>query len=251
MSSNARPERSTEPFSRAPQGDGATAKRGTAIFVGPHPDDIELFAGGTAARLARLGHRIILCDLTRGELATHGTPAGRTIEAEAARIALGAEERVNLGLPDGHLDARDKAALRALASCIREYKPDTLFAPSERGRHPDHEAAAALCRRAVFFAALKNGDADGEPHHVSLLTHYMMRIGLTPSFVVPLDATDIASKMQAIQAHGSQVGPNNDSDGSGAAPAATSHATEVPASTVTLVGEPHFLDVITARDKTF
>jgi len=44
------------------------------LAFGPHPDDLEIGLGGTLAKHAALGHAVGLCDLTRGELATNGTP---------------------------------------------------------------------------------------------------------------------------------------------------------------------------------
>jgi bacillithiol biosynthesis deacetylase BshB1 len=206
----------------------------TALFVGPHPDDIELFAGGTAARLARLGHRVILCDLTRGEHASRGTPERRAEEAEQARVALGAAVRVQLGLRDAALCATDDDAAAALVACIREYRPSVLFAPARHARHPDHEAAAALCRRAAFLAGLAR-TTPGVPHHVSLLAHYTMRVAQRASFVVPLREEDLAAKRAAIAAYASQLAAPDD------------HTAERPQ---TLVGAAGFVDVLAARDRT-
>lgn len=48
-----------------------------ALVFGPHPDDVELASGGLAALLAAHGHAVGVCDLTRGERASRGTPAER------------------------------------------------------------------------------------------------------------------------------------------------------------------------------
>lgn len=213
----------------------SSALRGVAMFVGPHPDDIELFAGGTAARLARLGHRVVLCDLTAGEHASRGTPALRATEAEQARLALGAHARVQLGLPDAALDASCPNAVAALVACIRTHRPDVVFAPARHARHPDHEAAAALCRRAVFLAGLAR-TTPGAPHQVGLLAHYTMRIEHPASFVVPLESDDVAAKRAAILAYASQLAPAQQSNTADDAQ--------------TLVGAPGFIDVIAARDVT-
>lgn len=201
---------------------------GVALFAGAHPDDVELFAGGTAARLARLGHRVVIADLTRGERASNGTPEERAREAAAAAERLGAERRT-LALPDAGLDPYDAAQVRAVVELVRTVRPDLLVAPAALGRHPDHEAASALLRRAVFFAGLRNADADGDPHRPGTVWHYPMRVAVQPTQLVPLDAVDVAAKYDAIAAHGSQVAP----PASGAA---------------TLVGHPAFTDSLRARD---
>ena len=73
------------------------------LAFGPHPDDIEIGMGGTVAKQVALGHRVGLCDLTRGEMGSNGTPEQRVAEAEAAREVLGAVVRENLGWPDRRL----------------------------------------------------------------------------------------------------------------------------------------------------
>ena len=54
------------------------------IAFAPHPDDVELFCGGIMIRLADLGYRTGVVDLTRGELATNGTvwQVADTLEVE-------------------------------------------------------------------------------------------------------------------------------------------------------------------------
>ena len=44
------------------------------LAISPHPDDVELFIGGTTRHLVQLGYRVAILDLTRGEAATRGTP---------------------------------------------------------------------------------------------------------------------------------------------------------------------------------
>ena len=50
------------------------------LAVGAHPDDVELGVGGLLHKLARLGYRVGILDLTRGEMGTRGT-----VEERAAR----------------------------------------------------------------------------------------------------------------------------------------------------------------------
>src|SRR3954454_1913854 len=70
------------------------------LVFGPHPDDLEIGAGGTIARHVASGQRVGLCDLTGGEMGSNGNISERIAEAEAARSALGALWRENLRWPD-------------------------------------------------------------------------------------------------------------------------------------------------------
>jgi LmbE family N-acetylglucosaminyl deacetylase len=92
------------------------------LVVGPHPDDIEIgFAGTVAAHVAQ-GYRVGLCDLTRGELGSNGTPEQRGEEAEAARQVLGASWRVNLRWPDGRITGTDEQVVDVVR-LIRATRP--------------------------------------------------------------------------------------------------------------------------------
>src|SRR4030095_3498165 len=110
------------------------------LIFGPHPDDLEIGVGGAIAKHVALGHRVGLCDLTRGELGSNGTPEERCREAEAARGALGAHWRENLGLPDGDIGG-DPSHVRAVVDLIRRATPKTIAVPYGRARHP-HPVAA-------------------------------------------------------------------------------------------------------------
>ncbi len=186
------------------------------LAFAPHPDDAELFAGGLIAISARRGHRVGIIDLTRGERATRGDPDTRALEAQEAARILGLCHRENLGLPDaalaattgalGELDDVDSPILRVV-NVIRRLRPTVVIAPPRIERHPDHEHAGALVRRALFLAGLvKVVDVDALPPFTPRQTLVMpMRVELPVSFVV--DITDaIEVKREAILAHRSQVG---------------------------------------------
>src|SRR5262245_30682979 len=98
------------------------------LVIGPHPDDLEIGLGGTIAKHVAAGHRVGLCDLTRGELGTNGTPEERLQEAEAAREVLGARWRGNLQLPDGDIGG-DPSHVRSVVDLIRRVRPKTIAVP--------------------------------------------------------------------------------------------------------------------------
>jgi bacillithiol biosynthesis deacetylase BshB1 len=132
------------------------------LAFGPHPDDVEIGLGGTLAKHAALGHSVGLCDLTRGEMSSNGTPEQRVREAEAARKVLGAAWRENLALPDRAIGTSPDHTLRVV-EIIRRVRPRTIAIPYWNDRHPDHESSAAMLRDAVFNAKLKRYKAAGDP----------------------------------------------------------------------------------------
>ena len=59
------------------------------LAVGAHPDDVELGVGGLLHKLARLGYRVGILDLTRGEMGSRGTVEERAAESQSAARILG------------------------------------------------------------------------------------------------------------------------------------------------------------------
>lgn len=177
------------------------------LVFGPHPDDIEIGIGGTVARHAAEGHRVGLCDLTRGELGTNGTPDDRLREAEEARGVLGAVWRVNLAWPDGGIDGTIEQ-IRSAVELIRRARPRAVALPYWRDRHPDHVAASHVLTRAAFKARLARFTADGEPWRSGeWLCYYFINDSARPSFVVDVSA-HYEVKRRALACHRTQFTPS-------------------------------------------
>jgi LmbE family N-acetylglucosaminyl deacetylase len=116
-------------------------------FVAPHPDDIEIGAGGTVARLKAMGKHVTYVIATDGryggeipDMPPEEVVALRVEEAKAAAAHLGVDEVVMLGFCEsGWYDQNDMKKQIALA--IAKAQPDLIFTvdhlvPSEL--HPDH-----------------------------------------------------------------------------------------------------------------
>jgi bacillithiol biosynthesis deacetylase BshB1 len=177
-----------------------------ALCFGAHPDDVELTSGGLVARLAKHGHAVGIVDLTRGELGTRGDVAVRAGEATRAADLLGARTRVNLSLPDGGLDARDPAQLRAVVECLREHRPGLVIAPDRHDEHPDHVEASSLGARACYLSGLARYEASGERFRPARVMFALYRAGTAPHVVV--DVSEVwDARMAALRAHESQLDP--------------------------------------------
>lgn len=175
------------------------------LCVAPHPDDAELCCGGLLALAAGRGQSTGIVDLTRGELATHGTPEGRASEAKAAARVLGLTTRRQVGLPDGGIDATATAQVDAVVALLRQVRPRLLLVPHRDARHPDHAAAGVLCARAAFLAGLAKHRPDlGAPHRGRVL-HYPQRHEVRPDLVVDI-TTVVDRKWEAVRCHHSQIG---------------------------------------------
>jgi len=100
----------------------STEQQLDVLAVFSHPDDAELSVAGTLLKLKSLGYCTGVCDLTRGEMGTRGTPEIRAKEAlDAARI-MKLDVRVNLDQPDGHVWPTE-VARTTFVRMLRTHKP--------------------------------------------------------------------------------------------------------------------------------
>lgn len=189
------------------------------VFVGPHPDDIEIGAGGTAHRLVAAGARVTFvictdggCGSTDPSMTPEKLSAIRTAEAKAAAERIGVSGVRFLGFPDGGTYSEWDLALR-LAGVIAEIRPDMVFGPDPNlpsECHPDHLRTAQAVRTAVFLTAVpnvltRNGipfdqDLYYRTSSPSLAYFYTHR----PNRRIGLGKSDVEAKNAAILCHKSQ-----------------------------------------------
>jgi bacillithiol biosynthesis deacetylase BshB1 len=172
------------------------------LVFGPHADDIEIGLGGTVARHAAEGLRVGLCDLTRAELSSNGTPEQRLIEAETAARVLGAAWRENLGWPDGDIEATP-ALIQSAVDLIRRARPRAIAIPFGGDRHPDHVAASSVLMTAIFRSGLRRYETDAEAWRPEWVCQYFINDSVAPSFVVDVSAY-YETKRSALACYRSQ-----------------------------------------------
>jgi bacillithiol biosynthesis deacetylase BshB1 len=174
------------------------------LAIAAHPDDVEQTCGGTLLRMAGMGYRTGVMDLTAGDMGTRGTPEIRMSEAgEAARILL-VSWRGNLRFPDARLD-NSIAARMTVAGQIRHLRPRVVVIPYWEARHPDHYRAGELAYEACFLAGLRKLDSESEPHRPFKVIYSSLYANVLPSFIVDISA-QFERRMQALFAYASQYG---------------------------------------------
>lgn len=174
------------------------------LAIGAHPDDVELGVGGLVHKLVRLKYSVAIVDLTRGELSTRGTVENRQREAAAAAEILGVQRRENVGLHDGKVANIHEQQLRVIPF-IRMFRPKILLSLMGRDRHPDHCAAHALIRDAVYYSGLVRIDTGHDPYrprHVYFY-HPYSESGMQPQIVVDI-SDDFEEKLEALRKYRSQ-----------------------------------------------
>ena len=180
------------------------------LAFGPHPDDIEIGLAGTIAVHTAAGFRAGMCDLTRGELGSNGTPDERDAEGEAARVVLGASWRVNLRWPDGGITGSDPQ-IADVARLVRACRPRTVAIPYWDDRHPDHRAASEAVTRGVFRSGLRRFIIEGdsaEAWRPEWICYYFINDSVTPSFAIDV-SEQYERKREALACHRTQFTPTS------------------------------------------
>ncbi len=148
----------------------------TVVFFHAHPDDESIATGGTMAKLAADGHRVVLVVATRGEngevddgFLRPGEPLWerRVVETAASAEILGVS-RVEfldyldsgmIGTPENDVagsfwQANVEEAAQQLAAILTEEQADVVTAYDENGvyGHPDHIQVHRVGMRAAALA---------------------------------------------------------------------------------------------------
>jgi bacillithiol biosynthesis deacetylase BshB1 len=189
---------------RNPYTDLEDPKPVDVLAIAAHPDDVEQTCGGTLIKLAQMGYRTGILDLTAGDMGSRGTPELRLEEAEKARTALLAAWRGNLHLPDARLE-NSLAARMTLATEIRRLQPRLVILPYWDARHPDHYRAAEIGYESAFLAGLRRLDPYTEPHRPRKVIYSSLYAPVEPSFVVDISA-QFDRRMEALFCYQSQYG---------------------------------------------
>lgn len=182
----------------------SSATQVDVLAVFSHPDDAELSVAGTLLKLKSLGYRTGVCDLTRGEMGTRGTPEIRAKEAlDAARI-MKLDLRVNLDQPDGHVWPTETARI-AFVRILRAHKPKVILTTHEDDPHPDHANTSIIVRQGARLATMGRYDEESglAPVPMPAIMHSLFSRRIVPSFVVDVSEF-VDEKMSAIRAYESQ-----------------------------------------------
>jgi N-acetylglucosamine malate deacetylase 1 len=174
------------------------------LAVFSHPDDAELSVAGTLLKLKSFGYRTGVCDLTRGEMGTRGTPEIRAREAADAARLMKLDARLNLEQPDGHVQATEVARI-AMVRLLRTHRPKVLLTTHEDDPHPDHANTSIIVRQAARLATMRRYDEESglSPVPMPAIMHSLFSRRIVPSFVVDVSEF-VDEKMNAVRAYKSQ-----------------------------------------------
>lgn len=166
-----------------------------ALFVGAHPDDVELGCGGALCKLIEAGHDATVLVLTQEQ--DLSVRKRRQSECRAALALAGVNEAMIhfCAFEDGGLKA-DANAVSGLRRFLAEraIEPDIVFCHSASDSHGDHRAAHDLCRSTF--------------RGVSFLFYHVVNSGSTSDFRPNLwidISKQLELKSRILQRHASQI----------------------------------------------
>lgn len=193
----------------------------TYMLVVAHPDDAEFSSAGTIAKLTKSGKKVILIQVTSGNKGTARrdlTPFQladlREHEEEEASRRLGISEGVFLRVTDGEV-MPDLQMREKIVRMIRRFKPDVVithdpFRPY--ALHPDHRNVGLATTDAVYPTARdplyfpEHAEMGLESHKTAEIWYFGAE---HPDKYVDITDT-FDDKINALQAHASQVGGRDD-----------------------------------------
>ena len=111
------------------------------LFIGPHPDDVEMGCGGTISKYSQDTHIIYLILSPCLE-----DPRNKNILKEAEKaigcLGLSKENMIVKNLPRRTFHEQRREIRDILISTRDKYKPDMVFCPSLNDIHQDHSVTA-------------------------------------------------------------------------------------------------------------
>ncbi len=178
------------------------------LGVGAHPDDIEIFAGGTFAKYAERGDEVTIAYVTDGQMGHATLPpeeiaAIRKEEAQAACDLLGAK-MIWLGFQDEFF-FYNMESRTAFVDMVRQVGPDVLITHYPDMFSGDHTGVGQQANDAAIVVNMPNLKTDYAP--VEIPQVYFMEapcgVGFIPDEYV--DITDVFEiKKKLVSCHKSQ-----------------------------------------------
>lgn len=166
------------------------------LAIGAHPDDIEYGCGGSLIKYADRGHHLFLLIMTEGSL---GAPSGvRKAEQLDAQEILGVRRIFWGNYEDTYIEV-NKDVINQVENVIAEIRPDFIFCHFPDDTHQDHRHLAQVVISATRY--IRN----------VLFYEGPTTQNFEPQIYIDISDT-LARKIQALEAHQSQITKTNIED---------------------------------------
>lgn len=185
------------------------------LIISPHPDDMEIGMGGTAAKLIESGVRVISLVVTDGRRSTSVYGLGedemarlREDEVREAVGILGVRYLILLGLGDMKSDENVRSFKSGLVEAIGKFSPEEIYMPHpEIDKHPTHMAVSAIALETI--KGIPSGEMPVKPR----IWSYEVWTPFPAYDRIEDISLQMHVKSAAIEAHRSQVEYKDYTDG--------------------------------------
>ena len=191
------------------------------VFIGPHPDDIEIGCGAFVSLLKRKGAKVTFIVVTDGgcgivkecDTIPYLIEVRKKEQEEACKV-LKIDHLHMLNFPDGG-EYNENDVAKEIAKLLVLYNPDLVVAPDPNllnEIHPDHLRTGKAAQKGFFLSTntlvlqRNNLETDGKNHSRILAYYYTHR----PNQYVKVSKDDVKNMFEAIKKHQSQFPPNSE-----------------------------------------
>jgi LmbE family N-acetylglucosaminyl deacetylase len=163
------------------------------LFVGAHPDDVEIGCGGTIYKHLKRGDSVFILIMSHGEKGNH--PFG-LIECLNSLKLLGVKEKnIILGnFPDGYIKD-DLSTVSFIENQITKFNIDRIYAHYCEDNHQDHRncsnATSAAARRKVKEILLFQGPST--------------KVTFEPHYFIGLSEENLVKKINSLKCYETQI----------------------------------------------
>jgi len=180
------------------------------LFIGAHPDDLEILCGGTISRCVKEGHEVRMAIATNGNVGSPTLSRPRIAElrrqeASSAAERLGVRELIWMDEDDEFL-FDDKRVRLKFVDAIRRARADVIVAHNPNDYHPDHIASSKCATDARILSSVRLIETEHAHLEKQPELFYMDSIAglsFTPQYYVDISET-FEDKMAALKCHASQ-----------------------------------------------
>lgn len=181
------------------------------LMIGAHPDDCEVFGGGTAALFSSGGHDVKFISTTNGN-AGHHILSGDALVDRRSKETIGAAQilGVSYEIMDNHDGQLEPSLINRnlIIQKIREWQADIVITHRPNDYHPDHRYTSQLVQDAAYMVMVPNivmkaPPLRKNPVFLYFQDHFEKPYPFEPHIVLDISGT-YEAKIRALHAHDSQ-----------------------------------------------
>lgn len=185
------------------------------LFIGAHPDDVELGCGGTIYKYSKLGASIKVLVLAEGSSSRFSEDTDFSIVEQeinkrqhSCKVSLqnlGVNEVEFHNLPCGRLDSVSILDInKIIENTISNFQPDTVFTHSDKDTNLDHRivfSSTKIATRPSAFPFIRRVCS----YEVLSSTECAFNSTFQPNMFISLDKEDVDSKIRSLQQYETEM----------------------------------------------